>query len=392
MSEFFSLIFDTSDFPARWHCGNWSDGHGWLHVLSDAAIAAAYVSIPLTLIFVARRRRDLPFIPMFWLFGAFILACGACHLLEAVIFWHPMYRLAGLVKLTTALVSWATVFALLRLLPAALTLRSPAALEREVARQTQVLRAQAAANAALASEIEIKNRELERSNQDLAMFAHVVSHDLQEPLRTVTGYLQLIQRRYANQLDSDADEFIEFAVGGAKRMRALLEDVLDYSRLDSQGEKFARVELSELMDDVLTTLGTAVSESGAEIEVGPMTAVFGDRTQLTQVLQNLIANSLRFCGDAPPKIHISSTRDGDWCTVVVRDHGIGFDMKYADRIFTMFQRLHGHEIEGTGIGLAIVKRVIERHGGKLWAESKPGEGAAFSFTLPVSAPDMAPPA
>lgn len=384
MFDFLAHLFDVSDFSARWVCGVWSRGHGWLHIASDLAIFGAYLSIPLVLAVIAMRRRDFPFVPIFWLFCAFILACGTTHLTEAIIFWHPIYRFSGLVKLATALVSWATVLAIIPLVPRILTLRSPAALDREVEQKTQALREQVEHNAELMRIVELKNMELERSNKDLETFAYVASHDLQEPIRSISGYLELINRRYHGKLDTDTDEFIAFAVDGAKRMQMLLRGILAYSRIGSQDYELSLVELAEVIAEIQTMLEETISESTAEITLGELGPVRADRTQLKQLLQNLITNAIKFSGEAAPRIHISARMDESWCTVSVRDEGIGLDMKYAERISGMFKRLHGQDVQGTGIGLAIAERVVARHGGRIWVESEPGKGATFHFTLPAA--------
>ena len=385
MPGFFSKLFDTDDFPARWHCGNWSDPHGWLHIVSDLAIFGAYISIPVLLFtFAAKKRHEVPFLPVFVLFGMFILACGTTHLLEAIIFWEPVYRFAGLVKLLTAVVSWATVIMLVPIVPRALALRSPAQLQKEVDRQTQHLHEQIAVNERLAKEAEEANAGLTRSNQELEMFAYIVSHDLQEPLRTVSGYLQLLKRRYGSQLDAEADEFIEFAVDGSKRMQQLMEEVLEFSRITTKGANFSRVELEPVVQEVLLNLAASIEDSGAAVDIGPLPSVVADRTQLTQVFQNLVANAIKFKKDLAPRIEITSKEEAPgWCTFAVKDNGEGFAAESSERIFRMFQRLHGRDVPGTGVGLALVKRIVERHGGRIWAESSPGQGATFYFTLPT---------
>lgn len=231
-------------------------------------------------------------------------------------------------------------------------------------------------------ELARKTEELERSNVELEHFAYVASHDLQEPLRMVTSYLQLLARRYKGKLDTDADEFINYAVDGAIRMKNLIKDLLTYSRA-GRGRPFAAVDLARVVDKVLSNLALQIQESGAIITRDTMPTVSGDESQLSQVLQNLISNSIKFRDKRPLTIHLGAQRrETDWL-LSVRDNGIGIDPKYQDRIFTMFQRLHAHdEYPGTGIGLAVCRRIIERHGGKIWVESQNGAGATFCFALP----------
>ena len=230
--------------------------------------------------------------------------------------------------------------------------------------------------------------ELGRSNADLQQFAYVASHDLQEPLRMVSSYTQLIARRYKGKLDADADEFIAFAVDGANRMQRLILDLLAYSRVNTAGRQFEPTAMETVLTAALNNLTNAVKESQAIITHDPLPAVMGDDKQLAQLFQNLLSNAVKFGGAQPPRIHISAKQtDGEWlCSV--RDHGIGLDPQYADRIFVIFQRLHTREeYPGTGIGLAICKKIIERHGGHMWVESELGKGATFYFTLRDEEPD-----
>jgi PAS domain S-box-containing protein len=621
MSWLLASLFDTSPFPARWHCGRWSEGLGWLHIVSDVAVFGAYMAIPIALLFFARHRRDLPkpFPFVFWMFGAFILACGCGHLVEAIIFWHPIYRAAGVIKGFTAAVSWATVACLIPAVPKALALRGPAVLQHQVEVATAELRRQRDAAAHLAtivesshdaifsqsldgeirswnpgaermfgytqarigelglaallpeaqrplvldalararrgeatdeldvpllrqdaSEIavslaiapyfdeshqiaglsliarditqrrradalfhtaveaspsgmiavdasgkitlanaeavrlfgysrdellgltiealvpertraahpqlranyarsataramgagrqllakrkdgsefpvdvgltpidvngetltlsaivdrtevkrehdalESKTAELERSNEELEQFAYVASHDLQEPLRMVVNFMNLLEKDYAPTLDETARHYVHFAVDGAQRMKTLIDALLTYSRIDTRGNTFEPVELTQVLDNVLKNLALLISESGAVVSHDPLPSVRADAQQIEQLLQNLIANALKFRGDSPPRIRISAIDRAAEVEVCVQDNGIGFDGRQAERIFQMFQRLHERtSYPGSGIGLAVAKRIVGRHGGKIWADSEPGRGATFHFTVP----------
>ena len=241
------------------------------------------------------------------------------------------------------------------------------------------------------SEAEIKlaqrSQDLARSNAELERFAYVASHDLQEPLRMVTSYMQLIARRYRGQLDADADEFIGFAVDGANRMKALINDLLAYSRVGTRGKPFAPTDCEEALAYALANLRIAIEESGAVVTHDPLPTVLADEQQLVQLLQNLIGNGLKFHGAAPPQIHISVSAAEQVWTFAVRDNGIGVEPEYFERIFVVFQRLHGKDdYPGTGIGLAVCKKIVERHNGRIWVESTPGAGSTFYFTLPVAEP------
>jgi PAS domain S-box-containing protein len=230
---------------------------------------------------------------------------------------------------------------------------------------------------------------LERSNAELQQFAYIASHDLSEPLRMVSSYLQLLRRRYRGQLDGEADEFIDYAVDGATRMRALIEALLAYSRA-GRGSEPAAVELDAVASDVLRTLAGALVRASAHVEVGHLPRVTGDRVQLEQLLQNLIANALKFRDG--PRAHVWVKADPaptGMVQVSVADAGIGIGAVHRERVFKMFQRLHDREsYEGTGIGLAICRKIVERHGGRIWVEEREGGGTVFRFTLPPALPEV----
>ncbi len=231
--------------------------------------------------------------------------------------------------------------------------------------------------------------QLEASNERLEQFAYAASHDLQEPLRMVSSYLRLVERRYADELDDEGREFIEFAVDGADRMRGMIEGLLEYSRIETRGDSFEPVDLDAIVADVRDDLQVRIEETDAELTTDPLPTVEGDAGQLRQVFQNLLDNAIEYSGDAPPRISVAARRDGSMWEISVSDEGIGIDPDDADRIFEVFQRLHSREDhEGTGIGLALVERIVERHGGDIRVESEPGEGTTFSLTLPAAASDV----
>jgi PAS domain S-box-containing protein len=226
-------------------------------------------------------------------------------------------------------------------------------------------------------------RELARSNAELEQFAYVASHDLQEPLRMVASYTQLLAKRYQDKLDADARDFIGYAVDGATRMQALIADLLDYSRIGTRGKHFRPSSCEAVLERVLAGLKLTISESGATVSHDPLPTVLGDDVQLGQLFQNLLVNAIKFRTETPPLIHLSTQRNGNLWTFSVRDNGIGIAPEYAERIFMIFQRLHSkNEYPGTGIGLAVCKKIVERHGGRIWVQSQPGSGATFFFTMP----------
>ncbi|HEY9649403.1 MAG TPA: ATP-binding protein, partial [Coleofasciculaceae cyanobacterium] len=227
-------------------------------------------------------------------------------------------------------------------------------------------------------------QDLERSNAELKKFAYVASHDLQEPLNQVANYVQLLEMRYEEQLDEDAKEFINFAVEGVSLMQTLIDDVLAYSRVDMQGIEFELTEVETALEYALSNLRRRITESGATITHDPLPIVMADSTQLMQLFQNLIGNAIKFRSDKPPEIHVGASRQEDAWLFSVRDNGIGLDLQFADRIFVIFQRLHTRdEYPGTGMGLAICKKIVECHRGRIWVESELGQGATFYFTIPL---------
>ncbi|MGC9357221.1 MAG: ATP-binding protein, partial [Anaerolineae bacterium] len=227
--------------------------------------------------------------------------------------------------------------------------------------------------------------DLRRSNEELEQFAHVISHDLREPARTVTSYLDLLARHYQGQLDESADTFIDYARDGARRMQEMINALLDLSRVERRGQEPTPTDVDKVLGRTLRSLSRSIEETEAEVTHDPLPTVMADEAQLAQVFQNLIANALKFRREGvPPRVHVSVEREGDTWIFCVADNGIGIDPRQADRLFQIFQRLHTREeYPGTGIGLALCKRIVERHGGRIWVESEPGEGSAFCFILPT---------
>jgi PAS domain S-box-containing protein len=226
-------------------------------------------------------------------------------------------------------------------------------------------------------------QDLKRSNEELEQFAYVASHDLQEPLRMVSSYVQLLEKRYKDNLDDDARDFINFAVNGSRRMRNLINDLLSYSRVGTRGKPFLPVKSSEIFEAAASNLEIAIGETGAAIEHGALPQITVDEGQMVQVFQNLLGNAIKFHGNGPPLVRVDAVRkNGDW-VFSVEDNGIGIDPQYFERIFLVFQRLNGNEYPGTGIGLSVARKIVERHGGRIWLESEPGKGSIFYFTIPV---------
>ncbi len=227
-------------------------------------------------------------------------------------------------------------------------------------------------------------QDLKRSNADLQQFAYVASHDLKEPLRMVTSYLQLLERRSQDKLDPKSNEYVHFAVDGAQRMAAMIDDLLVYSRVETSGKSLAPVSMDGVLATVLKDLKVSIEETGTSITAGPLPTITADRSQMVLLLTNLIGNAIKYRGEKAPHVHISSHGDGRNWVFAVQDNGIGIDPRHKDRLFQMFQRLHTKdEYEGTGMGLAISRRIVEQHGGSIWFESEVGKGATFHFTIPI---------
>jgi light-regulated signal transduction histidine kinase (bacteriophytochrome) len=231
-------------------------------------------------------------------------------------------------------------------------------------------------------ELRQRTEELARSNAELEQFAYVASHDLQEPLRMVSSYTQLLEQRYEDLLDARAKKYIYYAVDGANRMQTLITDLLSYSRVGSRAQPLAITDSHSALGEAIRNLSSSIAETQALVTTDDLPIVCADRSQVVQLFQNLIGNAIKFRGTQSPRVHVSAERSGEDWVFSVRDNGIGIEAKYFERIFVIFQRLHSREeYPGTGIGLALCKRIVERHGGKIWVESEPGRGSAFLFSL-----------
>jgi len=379
MADLLGGLFSSGGFMPHGHCYTWHASVLWLNVASDAVIAAAYYSIPIALGYFVHRRGDLPFPSLFLLFAVFILACGTTHVLAVVTVWDPVYRLSGVVKAGTALVSVAAAIVLVRVLPQALALPSP----DELRRLNEELEATRAALADRVDELTVLNRELEG-------FVHHVSHDLQVPVRHLRGFVPLLVQRPSLQQDPEARELAAYVEEGASKLGSLIEALLRYSRLGRQPLARRPVDLGALVRELRPTFAAEAGDSGVEWVVGDLPTVLGDEATLRVLLINLLSNALKYGrAEGGTRIEIGALPAGKggangWTGFYVRDHGVGFDMRHAGKLFGVFERLHREdEFPGNGIGLANARRVVERHGGRIWAESAPGAGATFYVALPA---------
>jgi signal transduction histidine kinase len=379
-------LFSTDGFMPHGMCYEWKPGVIWLHVVSDGLIALAYYSIPLTLMYFVRRRKDLVFDWIFICFAIFIVACGTTHVMEIFNIWHPTYWLSGTIKAVTALASIITAILLVRLVPAALALPSPT----QLAEANQLLQREIKDREAAVQRYELLNNklqtqasQLEEANKELESFAYSVSHDLRAPLRHIDGFVELL--RSEAQLNDEAGRHAQVISNSARQMGVLIDDLLAFSRLGREAMHPTRVEMGPLVEEVHTAL--MPEEDGREITwtVLPLPSVHADRNLMRQVWINLLGNAIKYTRTRErAEITVGCRQTEREYEFFVKDNGAGFDMKYSDKLFGIFQRLHfKEEFEGTGIGLANVRRLVARHGGRTWAEGKPQEGATFYFSLPV---------
>jgi len=524
--EFFVKLFDVSDWPPRWHCGKWSDFHGWFFIVSDLLVWSAYFCIPLLILRFISKRKDARFHRIYFLFAAFILACGSTHFLDAIMFWFPAYRLNALMKFITGVISWITVFNLVRILPKAFSLKSAEELEGEVEQRKKAESALLEKNRQLTeaqslaklghweidvrtnkltwsnslyqiygieagveltvdmvldraveedrefarknftqaietgqfpenyvrvnmadgtintlytkgqvirgadgtitrllgtsqdvtelkkSEVELmlKSKHLEATNAELQKFAYVASHDLQEPLRKIITFSFLLEKETEGNLSEKSKSYLSKMVNASQRMQVLINDILDFSQISAEVGTFGRVSLNRVVEQVRTDLEILIGETGAKIEVDNLPEIEGIESQMGQLFQNLISNSLKFRKpDIKPVVQIYAEKtigginsvqgnsaysilanptfwqNQAFCNIYVKDNGIGFDAVYADRIFNLFQRLHSRtSFDGTGIGLAICRKIVDNHHGEIQAKSEVGQGATFIITLPIS--------
>lgn len=367
-------------------CYDWDSRVIWLHVVSDGFIALAYYSIPLTLLYFVSKRKDLAFDWMFLCFALFIVACGTTHLMEILNIWHPTYWLSGTIKALTALSSIVTAILLIRLVPQALRIPSPSelraansALEGEIQERTKALERVASLNGELVQQ----TSNLEASNKELETFSYSVSHDLRAPLRHINGYIQLLVEE-SPELGPDGTNYANRIAKSAGHMGVLIDNLLAFSHTGKAVLSREPIDSNAMIEQAREELLPDAQGRAIEWKIESLPNVVADRTLLRQSWLNLLGNAIKYTrGRNPAVITIGSKETASEHEFFIRDNGAGFDMRHVNKLFGVFQRLHvPEEFEGTGIGLANVHRIITRHGGRIWAEGKPGEGATFYFTLP----------
>jgi len=360
-------------------CYLWNWKLIWLHVISDTLVALAYISIPLTLAFFIRKRKDVPFNWMFLCFGIFIVACGATHAMEVVTLWIPAYWLSGGIKALTALASVPTAILLVQLMPQALALPRP----EELRRANEALQAQIQERKQAEVKIRLQSAQMAAANKELEAFCHSVSHDLRAPLRSIDCFSQALLDYYGDIVGDGGQDHLLRVRGATQRMGALIDDLLNLSRVTRFEIRRERVDLSALARSVAADLQKTYPERSVEFLVEAGLEAEADSHLLRIVLDNLLSNAWKFTSKHPAaRIEFGKLRNEKEPIFFVKDDGAGFDPAYAQRLFGVFQRLHGvSEFPGTGVGLATVQRIIHRLGGRLWAEGAVEKGATFYFTV-----------
>jgi two-component system, chemotaxis family, sensor kinase Cph1 len=355
----------------------------WLHVISDAVIALAYFMIPLVLVYFIRRMGTrISFNWAIALFAAFIVLCGTGHILDIVVIWEPIYYLQGWVRALTAVVSLATALAIIPLVPKLLQMKTPEELEAANARLRDEVRARETAEEDLRRSL----ADLNRAVHELEQFAYITSHDLQAPLRNIAGFSQLLSRRYTQKLDGDALEFLQFIEQGVRQMQALIQDLLQLSRVGRTEARPERRPLDESLRTALSTLKPEITARDAQVEFGPLPDVPAVQSLMVQLFQNLVGNAIKFQKPGSrPHVRITAEREDKSVHLRIQDNGIGVAKDQLENIFAVFRRLHSaDEYEGTGIGLAICRKIVQHHRGEIWAESE-GAGLTVHVRLPLEA-------
>jgi len=384
-----SAFFDSSSFMPHGHCYLWTPSLLWSNVVSDLIIAGSYFSIPVALWYFVRKRPDLPFRWIFVMFGIFVMACGTTHVLAVWTIWKPDYWIDAAVKVLTAAASVPTAILLWPLIPRALALPSPETLrqknrelEEEIARRRKAEADLLEANLALQQH----SAELEAANRELEAFNAAASHDLRAPLRQINSNASLILME-AGDLGEPHTGRLRAINQATVKMANLIDALLSLSRTNRPQNLGQTVDLNQLIDEIRSEQSKGARAGAIDWRQGPLPVVRGDAALLLIALTNLISNAVKFSrGREQPRIEIDTFDTGaEQATMVIKDNGAGFDPGQKDRLFGVFQRLHrDDEFEGTGIGLATVRRIVERHGGRIWAEAAQGSGASFYFTLPLA--------
>lgn len=388
----------NGDFMPHGHCLLWRPGLLAMHVIPDLLTTLAYYAIPFALVVIVHKRRDLAFNWLFVMFSVFIFACGTTHLAEVINIWHGYYYAEGMVKIATALVSVATAAALWPLIPRILTIPSSAALAEKNAELDAARRELEKVNAELEQRVEARTAELQATNRELDDFVYAASHDLKEPLRGICNFALFLKEDHGRELPEEGRKKLDTVISLSRRLDALISSLLEYSRLGRTTPDFKSNDLGELLTNALEALKFPLEECNARVVTAtPLPTVPCDAVGIQQVLFNLLSNAIKYNDKAEPVVEIGALDKaslpagaappqepgGKDVIVYVKDNGIGIGKEHFENIFRMFKRLHARSrYEGTGIGLAMVRKIIDRHGGRIWLQSGPGRGTTFYFSLP----------
>ncbi|QDV05049.1 Phytochrome-like protein cph1 [Planctomycetes bacterium Poly30] len=360
------ILFDTSDFPPRWHCGSWTALHGWVHIIADIATGVAYFAIPSLFLLFLRKRKDVVFPALFWLFAAFILSCGTVHFIEASIFWTPWYRLSAFFKVLTATVSIATAIVMVRVMPQAMKIPGLSAM-----------------NEALQREIEQRERteeELHKKNLQLDHFASMASHDLKSPLRAIKNLAEWVREDCKGHLPEASDEHLRLMHDRVEGMEGLLDGLLDFARAGSDVET-EWLDLDVEADEAVSLLDVP---DGCEIVFGSLPRVRAPRAALRLILRNLISNALKHGGRPDLKIEVRARTQDGVCLLEVADDGVGVPAEASESIFELFTTSRGSsDAHSHGLGLAAVRRTLATMGGTVTLSADTKEGATFLVSFPM---------
>jgi two-component system, chemotaxis family, sensor kinase Cph1 len=374
--DFFSDIFSTKYWPARWHCGKWSDFHGWLYIISDLMIWAAYFAIPLLLFRLITKRSDLPFTRIFWLFIAFILLCGLTHLMDAVIFWWPAYRLSAVIRLVAGVVSLFTVVALYKILPFIFTLRTAQQLQDEVEQRKKA-----------EEEARFQALELEKSREVIRVkdeFVNLASHELKTPLTSLRGYIQLLQMRAVNT-DAQNREILTKAANQTIKLTNLINDLFYVSKMQMGLESLTQSKFN--ISEVIAECCEHFALENKDIVTKPLDDIYvqGDREKIKKVLFNLLENAFKY-SPLNSRVILDVKKVNGRVNVSVEDFGPGVEKDKLPHLFERYYRVEhtSQNYSGMGLGLYICAQYIHMHGGTIGVESKPGKGSIFWFELPES--------
>lgn len=381
IAAFLGGLFDTDGFPARWYCGPaWQENPalGWLHIVADLAIFGAYLAIPIVLGYFLIRKENLPFPYLAAFFALFILSCGFGHAVEAVIFWEPVYRLSGAVKVITAIVSWGTVIVMIPVIPRVLNLP-------DLERLNEQLTNEVAERKRVEAKLIRHSQQLEKSNQELDDFAYVASHDLRSPLQGIKNLASWVKDDNYDNLPVESQRHLELMHQRIERMERLLDDLLQYSRVGRIAQSTAVVDVNQMLVGIIDSLPRPAGMSVAITSEMPTLETLTAPLDLT--FRNLIQNAIKHHDRLDGKAEISCEDRGQYFRFCVKDDGPGIAPEFHQRVFKMFETLRPRDaVEGSGMGLSIVEKTLERVGGKVWLESVPGEGATFVFDWPKQPP------